>query len=52
MWKSIGALIFLWGVSIILNDAFDSFERAAVATFDTVETAAVVSERQIVNQSH
>lgn len=43
-------MIVIWAISIMLNDAFDSFERATVATFNTVETAAIVSEQQIKQQ--
>ena len=52
MFRAIGYLLLIWGVSIMLADAFSSFERAMVATFDTVETAALVSKTQIEKQSH
>jgi len=51
MFRAIGFVIVLYAVSIMLSDAFDGFEKAAVATFNTVETAAIVSEQQIINQA-
>ena len=51
MFRAIGFCIALLAISIILDDAFDAFEAATVATFNTVETAAIVSEQQIVKQT-
>ena len=50
MFRAIGFVIALWAVSNMLGDAFDSFERATVATFNTVETAALVSQGQLIKQ--
>lgn len=47
MFKAIGFVIGLYAISVMLNDAFLAFERATVATFDTVETAALVSQSKI-----
>lgn len=47
MFKSIGTVIVLIAISAMLNDAFKAFERATVQVFETVETAAAVSQTQL-----
>lgn len=51
MFRSIGFVIALYAVTLMFNEGFDAFERATVATFNTVETAAEVSEQQLIKQS-
>jgi hypothetical protein len=50
MFRAIGLVIIIYGLSIMLSDAFVAFELAAVATFNTLETAAVVSKETIEEQ--
>lgn len=47
MFRAIGTVIILVAISHLLNDAFNSFESATVALFETVETAATVSTEQL-----
>ncbi len=47
MFKSIGFVISLYAITQFFASATASFERAMVATFDTIESAALVSETQI-----
>ena len=47
MFKSIGFVISLYAITQIFSSAIVSFERAMVATFNTLETAAVISEAQL-----
>ncbi len=48
MFKAIGFLIILWGVSLYFGSSIRALDQAASATFNTVEVAARVSEAQIV----
>ena len=50
MFRAIGFLIMLWGLSHFFNSAFSAFENAATATFKTVETAANTATVQMQNQ--
>ncbi len=50
MFRAIGLVILIYFISVMLSDAFSSFERAAVATFDTIEAAALVSKTEIENR--
>lgn len=47
MFRAIGFLITLWGISVFLSSAFSAFERAATATFDAVEAAAIKSQQKL-----
>lgn len=47
MFKAIGFLIILWGLSLFLSSSFDAFDAAATETFKAVEAAAVLSQEQI-----
>ncbi len=47
MFRAIGFIIIIYGLSVLLNDAFVAFESATVATFNTLQTAALVTEVQI-----
>ena len=47
MRKAIGFVIVLYAISNMMEQAFNSFQEAIVATFDTVTVAAEVSEKQI-----
>jgi len=51
MFKAIGFVIALYAISILMHEAFVSFERAVAATFQTVEVAAVVSKHQLIDMS-
>jgi len=44
MFKAIGLLISLYALSVFFAQAFPAFEGAAVATFQTIEVAAEVSQ--------
>lgn len=47
MFKAIGFFITLYAVSIFFGQAFPAFEDAAVATFQTIEVAAEVSQARL-----
>jgi hypothetical protein len=47
MFKAIGFLIILWGLSHFFNSAFSALDDAARESFKTLETAAVVSQAQL-----
>lgn len=48
MFKAIGFLIVLWSLSLYFGSTIRAFDRAATATFNTVEMAALVSQSQMV----
>jgi len=47
MFKSIGFLIVLWGLSNFFSSAFSALDDAATESFKTLEAAAVVSQKQL-----
>jgi CO dehydrogenase/acetyl-CoA synthase epsilon subunit len=47
MFRAIGFVIIVYALSQMLSGAFHSFEAATIAIFDTVETAALVSQSQL-----
>jgi hypothetical protein len=49
MFRAIGFLIILWGLSLYFGSTIKAFDRAATATFNTVEVAALVSQSQMEN---
>lgn len=44
MFRAIGILIILWGLSLHFGSSIKAFDKAATATFATVEVAALVSQ--------
>lgn len=50
MFRSIGTILLLFAIVHLFGAAVQSFERAAVATFNTLEAAAVISQEQIEQQ--
>lgn len=50
MFRAIGFLIILWGVSLYFGSSIRALDQAATATFETVEVAAVVYRSQMENQ--
>ncbi len=50
MFRAIGLLISLWAVSLYFGSTIKAFDRAATATFNTVEAAALVSQAKMQNQ--
>lgn len=47
MFRAIGFVIGLYAVTQMMSSSFAAFEKAATATFETLEAAAVVSKLQI-----
>jgi len=47
MRKAIGFVIVLWVLTHIFAQATRSFERAAVAGFETIEAAAILSQEKL-----
>lgn len=47
MFKAIGLFISLYALSVFFAEAFPAFENAAVATFETIEVAAEVSQLKL-----
>jgi len=52
MFRAIGIVIILIAITKMFGAGVQSFERALVATFETVETAAEVSTQQLIKQSN
>ncbi|MCA9361232.1 hypothetical protein KC845_01600 [Candidatus Kaiserbacteria bacterium] len=52
MFKSIGFVIALYAVTKIVDGGFSAFESAMVATFHTIETAAEISEAQMIRSAN
>lgn len=50
MFRAIGILIILWGLSLHFGSSIKAFDRAATATFETVEVAALVSKDRMQDQ--
>lgn len=50
MFKAIGFLIVLWGLSNFFSSAFVALDDAARESFRALETAAVVSQAQLEKQ--
>lgn len=50
MFKSIGTILVIYTIVNVFSNAAASFESAIVATFSTVESAALVS-KDIINSS-
>jgi hypothetical protein len=51
MRKAIGFLIVLWGLSIFFDNSVPALDRAATASFETIEVVAEVSQQKILQQS-
>ena len=47
MFKAFGVVVILWYLSHLFSASFVALDAAATATFNTVETAAEVSEATI-----
>lgn len=47
MFKAIGVLIVLWGLSHFFSTAFVALDDAARESFELIETAAVLSQIQL-----
>lgn len=50
MFKAIGFLIILWGLSHYFGSSFQALDHAMTSTFQTVEVAAEISRAQLENQ--
>jgi hypothetical protein len=47
MFKAFGTILLLYAITQMMSSTFVAFENAAIATFETLEAAAVVSKVQI-----
>lgn len=47
MFRAIGFLIILWGVSLYFGSSIRAFDRAVTATFNTIESTAILTQIQI-----
>jgi|GEM_PF-1334376 len=47
MSRAIGTILLLYALTNIFSDVVDSFETASVAAFNTIETAANISQLQL-----
>jgi hypothetical protein len=47
MFRAIGFLIILWGLSLYFPTAFDALDDAARESFKTIETASVAAQSEI-----
>lgn len=50
MFRAIGFLIILWGLSQFFSSAFVAVDDAARESFRLIETAAVASQQQLAEQ--
>lgn len=49
MFRSIGVVILLYAITQLFSALVVSFESAMVASFNTLETAAIISTQQLQN---
>jgi len=47
MFRAIGFLIVLWGLSNFFSSSFEALDNAARESFRVIETAAVVSQIEL-----
>ncbi|MCB9811884.1 hypothetical protein H6783_03145 [Candidatus Nomurabacteria bacterium] len=47
MFRAIGFLIMLWGISFYFSSSIAALDRAATESLKTIELAAQVSQQQI-----
>jgi hypothetical protein len=47
MFRAIGFLIILWGLSQFFSSSFVALDGAATESFRTIEMAAIVSQTQL-----
>lgn len=47
--SGLGFLIVLWGLSQFFTETFQALDAAATASFNTIEAAAITSEKQLQN---
>jgi len=47
MFKAIGLVLLIWYLSTVFSSSFSAFDGSMTATFNTVESAAIVSQTQI-----
>jgi hypothetical protein len=50
MFKAFGVVIILWYLSSLFAQSFSSADKAISASFNTLEIAAVVSQKQLSEQ--
>lgn len=50
MFKAIGAVIILWYLSTLFAQSFSAADKAISASFNTLEVAAVISQKQFEQQ--
>lgn len=51
MFRAIGFLIILWGLSNYFSQSFVALDDAAAASFNALESAANVTEQQLLQRS-
>ncbi|HMA78660.1 MAG TPA: hypothetical protein VKP88_06035 [Candidatus Paceibacterota bacterium] len=49
MFRAIGILILLWGLSNLFSSSFTALDRAATESFRAIEVAAIVSQTELQN---
>ena len=52
MMRAIGFVVALYAISQIMSGAFTAFENAIVATFETVQVAAVISKHHLIDEAN
>jgi hypothetical protein len=45
MLRAIGLILILWYLSVLFTESFRAFDEATSATFNAIESAATVAER-------
>jgi len=50
MFRAFGFLIVLWGLSHFFNQSFLSFDDAMSQSFQTIETAAEVTQEKLLTE--
>jgi len=51
MFRAFGMILILWYLSHLFSQSFVALDKALTATFNTLGTAAAVSESQIQSES-
>ncbi len=48
MFRALGIVIVLYAVTQLMSSTFQAFEEAAVATLETIEVAAAVTQERMI----
>lgn len=52
MFRAIGFVIGLYAITQLMSQSFDAFDDATAATFRTIESAAIASQKHLIDERH